>query len=607
MSQPHRKKQRPLFSPDDVSTRLNRALQLDLGKANAVQSLLPPSIILAKDIQLRDFNKKYLPENCDISSLEQDCYKKYLAVNDSMLECNIRFLECYPSTPVNSGASQGLYLGPSIIQRDTSYQHKVLLRAQALIRQVLGAWSVEELFTNVRHSSGSSIGVPFIDTSVERKFTFPMSATKRMESIMNAYMVFDSQLKAAVYEYQTANPVAGMYKFVEGSRATTVRKTALKDRMIAVEPTVNMFFQQGLMAMLYERMRAFGLDVESLPDRHRMMARISSITHKHATIDWSSASDCLSIELIRFLFPAKWFNILERVRSPSIEIDGVWHETHMFSTMGNAGTFPLETLVFWAIGKAVTFTERNSTSIGLFLTREEILNPEVSVFGDDCILPNEYAHQYIDVLTRLGFFVNEDKSFFGTEGFRESCGGDYSAGYNVRPFCLKAPTTTRVASMEPWLYIIANALIPRYISYFGTLAWVYDKELLRTILGLFKEYKLKIKLVPPDFPDDAGLKVSFDLERFVGSYPESLDCFDKLARDRHGCYAFPYMSYRYFDEASERSNGIRLSLWHKKPRMSRIPEIKCQNDERRGGSYVVAKAYSSHWEVPFIRRAKLRM
>jgi hypothetical protein len=461
---------------------------------------------------------------------------------------------------------------------------------------------MDELYTECKHSSGSSVGVPFVDTSIERKFTFPMSATSQVETLMNAYMDFDGSMKSAVLEYQTANPVAGMYKFVKGSKATTVRKTAEKDRMIAVEPTVNMFFQQGLMAMLYGRMKAVGLDVECLPTNHKTIARFSSITAKFATIDWSSASDCLAIELIRFLFPPKWFDILERVRSPSIEIDGVWHRTHMFSTMGNAVTFPLETLVFWALGKAVLFTDRNPRTNALLLEKQEIKSAEVSVFGDDCVVPTTSARHYIDVMVDLGFIVNEEKSFFGSEKFRESCGGDFAAGYNVRPFCLKAPTTTRKSGLEPWLYIILNALIPRYISYFGTLGYVYDKALFHLVVELFKEHKLKLKLVPPEFPDDAGLKVAFDLERFVGSYPELLDCFDKLTRDRHGCYCFPYTHYRYFDSASARSSGMRLSMWLKKPMMARIPEIKSINHERKGGSYVVAKAYTSHWEVPFIRR-----
>jgi len=90
-----------------------------------------------------------------------------------------------------------------------------------------------------------------------------------------------------------------------------------------------------------------------------------------------------------------------------------------------------------------------------------------SVFGDDCIVPTSIAANYITALEGVGFEVNDYKSFYGeTEKFRESCGGDYLAGHAVRPYTVRAPTSQKMSSLEPWLYIIFNSVITKYISHF---------------------------------------------------------------------------------------------------------------------------------------------
>jgi len=74
--------------------------------------------------------------------------------------------------------------------------------------------------------------------------------------------------------------------------------------------------------------------------------------------------------------------------------------------MGNGFTFPLETLIFWALTRAVC----GSTAT-------------VSAYGDDIICPSDRAEDVIAVLTEVGFSVNLEKSFWNGP-FRESCGSD---------------------------------------------------------------------------------------------------------------------------------------------------------------------------------------
>jgi hypothetical protein len=352
------------------------------------------------------------------------------------------------------------------------------------------------------------------------------------------------------------------------------------------------------MTMMYGRLAKVGLDVTSLPALHKELARVGSITGNLATIDFTSASDCVSIELLRWILPPKWFRVIESVRSPSASFYGEHKELHMISTMGNATTFPLETLVFWTYAHAVLLSLRPGNSL---FPEWEDLNC-VSVFGDDCIVPTPAAVPFMDCMESIGFVVNKEKSFYGAERFRESCGGDYLAGYDVRPFNLRAPHSRKMSALEPWLYIIFNGLITRYTMYFGSLTYVYDKELWRLLFSYFTKYKISIKLVPSYFPDDAGLKVSHDIQRFLNHYTFHLDRIDK---SEHGTYMFRYCRFQYRQKI-EKYAAIELASWLKRPTVT-TPFCPAEEPDsftplRRIGGYVVAKGLSCHWHVPRVER-----
>lgn len=60
----------------------------------------------------------------------------------------------------------------------------------------------------------------------------------------------------------------------------------------------------------------------------------------------------------------------------------------------------------------------------------------ISVYGDDIIVPVDEARSLINYLSILGFQTNVDKTYL-SGNFRESCGGDFLNGIDVRPFFLK--------------------------------------------------------------------------------------------------------------------------------------------------------------------------
>lgn len=209
-------------------------------------------------------------------------------------------------------------------------------------------------------------------------------------------------------------------QFVRGNRFTTVPKDALKDRGIAVEPSINLFFQLGLGRVLKSRLRAAGLDLAAGQEKHRALARSASITGRSCTMDLSNASDTICKTLVKLLLPSDWFTLLSELRSPFTLVEGNWVFLDKFSSMGNGFTFELETLIFSTLISALTGCE---------------IGRELFVFGDDIICPSDHSKDVIALLEFLGFSVNERKTFVDGP-FRESCGGDFFLGVDVRPHYL---------------------------------------------------------------------------------------------------------------------------------------------------------------------------
>lgn len=223
------------------------------------------------------------------------------------------------------------------------------------------------------------------------------------------------------------------YEVVQGSRLSFVPKTTEISRTICTEPLCNMLFQKGIAAILEKRIRqVVSIDLSNQADKNRLLAQLGSKTGQFGTIDLSSASDSMSSTLVREFFPDHVVQWLEIARSPvTILPDGSVEELHMVSSMGNAFTFPLQTLLFASLvygvyrAYGIQFRRPDNQSLGNF-----------AVFGDDIIVLGSTYGAVVRLLCLCGFSVNVDKSF--NEGFfRESCGRDYYLGYNVRGVYIK--------------------------------------------------------------------------------------------------------------------------------------------------------------------------
>lgn len=286
---------------------------------------------------------------------------------------------------------------------------------------------------------------------------------------------------------------------VEGNRLSFVPKTSDISRTICTEPNLNMLFQKGIGAFLeHQLLRRWKISMSFQQGWNRRLARKGSIDGSFGTIDLSSASDSVSLGLLRELLPPDALRWFERTRSPVVTLPGgAQVELHMVSSMGNAFTFPLQTILFASIVVA------SYRVLGILRERSwkhdqryEVPPPcsstraNYGVFGDDIIVRKDSYDFVVRALQLFGFRVNDDKSF-NTGNFRESCGGDYYHGYDIRGVYMKHLSTSAD------VYSIINRLV-RWSARSGIMVH-------RTIQYLLKQ--VDFLPVPADAGDAEGIKV----------------------------------------------------------------------------------------------------
>ncbi len=217
-------------------------------------------------------------------------------------------------------------------------------------------------------------------------------------------------------------------------RVITVPKTQATPRIIAIEPSVMQYGQQGVWRRFSELVEGSPLaNLIGFADqsRNQRMAREGSITGDLATLDLSEASDRVHVRMVEELL-SKWPHLREMVlacRSTSADVEGRVIALAKFASMGSSLTFPLESVIFSTI---TVMGIRHHQSI-----RPRDYGRSVSVYGDDIICPRDAVSDVVRYLEAFGFKVNKHKSFWNGL-FRESCGADYFSGTNVSVVRLRA-------------------------------------------------------------------------------------------------------------------------------------------------------------------------
>lgn len=214
------------------------------------------------------------------------------------------------------------------------------------------------------------------------------------------------------------------------SRITTVPKTVDIDRVIMIEPSLNMFVQQAIRYDLEAILCKLGIRLSHQQEINKALAQRASRDDSLSTLDLESASDSISLSFAESYLPPDLLWWCKSVRAESVEIGSEIYALNMLSTMGNATTFPLQTLIF------ATLVMGTYRALGIKPCSSGFLTRNWGVFGDDIIVDRRAYDLLFKVLVCCGFVPNPEKSF--KQGlFRESCGGDYFDGYPVRGVYIK--------------------------------------------------------------------------------------------------------------------------------------------------------------------------
>lgn len=258
-----------------------------------------------------------------------------------------------------------------------------------------------------------------------------------------------------------------LLRTIPGNSVSFVPKNATTDRAIAVEPTINIWFQLAMGGILRDLLKKAGLDL-STQDVNQRLARLGSIDDSLSTIDLERASDTVAWRLVFELLPIKWFEALDALRSHFGTLDGKVFPYHKFSSMGNGFTFELESLIFWALCSSVAQLNGYNSFW-------------VQAYGDDIVVPSGIFDEVVTVLNFSGFTVNSGKSFHRGP-FRESCGKDYLRGSDTRPVYLKEVPDNPLS----WIKIANNIrrLAHQWADYDG----LDDR--------LFEAYRFACSMVP---------------------------------------------------------------------------------------------------------------
>lgn len=311
----------------------------------------------------------------------------------------------------------------SFLQHPGEKINKLLNLVRKDVKAILGTFSWDRAARYLSHGPGACVGL-----RRERGHAWYKngcinpSATQGAMALADAYIRSDSLLDK-LWSENGVSP-----KGVAGSHITTVAKDAKTDRVIAIEPLLNMFFQRGIGGLMRSRLRRSGCDLND-QTVNQERALIGSINDSLATIDLSSASDSISRELVGRLLPRPWLEALALTRCSHSMVPpfgenkvGNYKFLQKWSSMGNGYTFELESLIFFSFARVIS--------------RLRSADYPPTVYGDDIVVDSKVASHLCEALLAVGFRTNVDKSFIWGP-FRESCGKHYFKGIDVTPFYLR--------------------------------------------------------------------------------------------------------------------------------------------------------------------------
>lgn len=171
-------------------------------------------------------------------------------------------------------------------------------------------------------------------------------------------------------------------------------------------------------------------------EENEELCRLGSIEPGYSTRDLSSASDCISWRLMQSVFPADVVADITphraRYFAPAhLKKSKRWLTpseglvvSYIALTSGNPATFV-------CLGGIITAIYHTAYDMYSRYNPDEELLP-FSVFGDDGCIDYRVATLADEIFERLGFKVNQEKSYSIESHYRESCGAEAMLGYDLR-------------------------------------------------------------------------------------------------------------------------------------------------------------------------------
>jgi hypothetical protein len=328
----------------------------------------------------------------------------------------------------------------SLSRPDIGRVGKVFNLAREKLADVIGRCpSLQQL--QLRYGPGANTQVKMAQATLSGKLLAKLACSEDMLPFVGEFLAELPQLSTVWHQMwadqvtrEVGKPCFPLYEpdpefvrvtvsvEVDDGKLVFVPKNAKTHRPIIIEPPLNGMFQLGVGTYLKDRLALEGLDLRD-QERNRKLAREGSIDGSLATIDLSIASDTLAWELVAYMLPLEWLDLLGKLRTGTFAYEGTSYQLEKFSSMGNGFTFELESAIFYALTfGCVSFLGGDVSKIG--------------VFGDDIIVPTDAVELLFEVFDRAGFWVNPQKSFW-SGSFRESCGADWLDGNDVRPFFVR--------------------------------------------------------------------------------------------------------------------------------------------------------------------------
>lgn len=269
---------------------------------------------------------------------------------------------------------------------------------------------------------------------------------QKWEEVYRGLLDMDPRLLSAGYDLPASivgdlifrTPSLEDFPSTGRTRIVTVPKSSSALRTITVEPCLNQFVQQGYNAWLRDcisRDRALR-QILVLNDQrpNQELALAGSRTGEWCTIDLSSASDLLSQQTIEAVFASRprFLSGILDCRTPFVEYNSDIISMKKFAGMGNATTFPVQSVAFAAVALVAILGNTKE------LSYEKIVRASgnVQVYGDDIIVRSEHFRAVADWITCFGLKINRSKTF-SKGNFRESCGVDAYGGTDVTPVYLR--------------------------------------------------------------------------------------------------------------------------------------------------------------------------